>query len=609
MTAKKLFLFWMLLLCQIIFAQQDTIVNLKEVIISDTQLNNFSGTQSVLVLTDSVIKKNQPSLTTLLNYNSLIYFKENGLGMVSSPSFRGTTAQQTAVIWNGININSQLNGQTDFNTITTRDFDNITVRAGGGSSIYGSSALGGTVHLNSELQFVNRFQNELQLNYGSFETFGAHYKTMISNGIWSTQISVTHNSSKNDYNYLNTQKRNENGQFENTSLNASLGYRFSKNHYLKYYSQIFDSDRHFSGTLGAVSKSKYRDYNYRNLVEWDWLLGKITSKLKVAFLGEKYAYFENARTDNFETSKTETALAKQDLVYQITPSILINSILEYTQTKGIGSQIGTNTRQIGAATVLFKQEVFRSFSYEFSGRKEVTSSYDSPFLFSFGTKNQFGKQYTVVTNFSRNFRMPTFNDLYWDGLGNPNLKPESSYQGELGQHLKFKNSSISGTVYYQKIDDLIQWKPNASGNWSPSNIAKATSYGAEVVLNWNKKIRNHALDFNANYGYTVSKDALSDKQLVYVPLHKFNSSLAYTFQRITLNYQYLFTGFVFTSSDNSRVLEEYQVSNLGINYDFGNTTTYKLGFQVGNLWNKNYQTVSQRPMPGRNFNLYLIFNF
>lgn len=609
MTAKKLFLFWMLLLCQIIFAQQDTIVNLKEVIISDTQLNNFSGTQSVLVLTDSVIKKNQPSLTTLLNYNSLIYFKENGLGMVSSPSFRGTTAQQTAVIWNGININSQLNGQTDFNTITTRDFDNITVRAGGGSSIYGSSALGGTVHLNSELQFVNRFQNELQLNYGSFETFGAHYKTMISNGIWSTQISVTHNSSKNDYNYLNTQKRNENGQFENTSLNASLGYRFSKNHYLKYYSQIFDSDRHFSGTLGAVSKSKYRDYNYRNLVEWDWLLGKITSKLKVAFLGEKYAYFENARTDNFETSKTETALAKQDLVYQITPSILINSILEYTQTKGIGSQIGTNTRQIGAATVLFKQEVFRSFSYEFSGRKEVTSSYDSPFLFSFGTKNQFGKQYTVVTNFSRNFRMPTFNDLYWDGLGNPNLKPESSYQGELGQHLKFKNSSISGTVYYQKIDDLIQWKPNASGNWSPSNIAKATSYGAEVVLNWNKKIRDHALDFNANYGYTVSKDALSDKQLVYVPLHKFNSSLAYTFQRITLNYQYLFTGFVFTSSDNSRVLEEYQVSNLGINYDFGNTTTYKLGFQVGNLWNKNYQTVSQRPMPGRNFNLYLIFNF
>jgi len=609
MTAKKLFLFGMFLLCQVIFAQQDTIVNLKEVIISDTQLKNFSGTQSVLVLTDSVIKKNQPSLTNLLSYNSLIYFKENGLGMVSSPSFRGTTAQQTAVIWNGININSQLNGQTDFNTITTRDFDNITVRAGGGSSIYGSSALGGTVHLNSELRFANQFQNEWQLNYGSFETFGAHYKTMISNGTWSTQISVTHNSSKNDYKYLDTQKHNENGQFENTSLNASLGYRFSKNHYLKYYSQIFDSDRHFSGTIGAVSKSKYRDYNYRNLVEWDWLIGKVTSKLKVAFLGEKYAYFENAHTHNFETSKTETALAKQDFVYQLTPSMLVNTIFEYTQTKGIGSQIGTNTRHIGAATILLKQSVFKSFSYEISGRKEVTSSYASPFLFSFGTKHPLGSHYTLVTNFSRNFRMPTFNDLYWVGLGNPNLKPESSYQGEIGQQLKFKNIAISGTVYYQKIEDLIQWKPNNSGNWSPSNIAKATTYGAEVLCNWNKKIRNHGFDFNANYGYTVSKDDFSNKQLVYVPFHKFNSSLAYSFHKITLNYQYLFTGYVFTSSDNTHVLEEYQVSNLGINYDFGKATTYKLGFQVANLWNKNYQSVSQRPMPGRNFNLYLIFNF
>jgi outer membrane cobalamin receptor len=46
--------------------------------------------------------------------------------------------QQTAVIWNGININSQLLGQTDFNTITTQDFNSIVVRAGGGSAIYGT---------------------------------------------------------------------------------------------------------------------------------------------------------------------------------------------------------------------------------------------------------------------------------------------------------------------------------------------------------------------------------------------------------------------------------------------------------------------------------------
>ena len=58
----------------------------------------------------------------------------------------------------------------------TKDFDNITVRAGGGSAIYGSSAMGGSIHLNNELIFKNQFQNELFLSYGSFNTFGGNYK-------------------------------------------------------------------------------------------------------------------------------------------------------------------------------------------------------------------------------------------------------------------------------------------------------------------------------------------------------------------------------------------------------------------------------------------------
>jgi len=150
MTLRKLVLFFVLICCQYALAQDSIAIKLQEVSISDLQLKKHSESQSVLKLSDSIIKNNKPSLTSLLNYNSLIYFKENGLGMVSSASFRGTTAQQTAVIWNGININSQLNGQTDFNTISTRNFNSISVRSGGGSAIYGSSAIGGSIHLNKK---------------------------------------------------------------------------------------------------------------------------------------------------------------------------------------------------------------------------------------------------------------------------------------------------------------------------------------------------------------------------------------------------------------------------------------------------------------------------
>jgi iron complex outermembrane receptor protein len=236
-------------------------------------------------LNDTIIERNQSSLTGLLQYNSVIYFKQNGLGMVSSPSFRGTTAQQTAVIWNGININSQLNGQTDFNTITTRDFENVTLRAGGGSAMYGSSAIGGSVHLNNELTFKNQFNTTLATNYGSFNTLDLNGKTTFSNEKYAVNISVSRNSSENDYEYLGTNgKKNENGQFNNTSLNVSVGYRFGTRNMVKFYSQFFDSERHFSGTIASTSKSKYHDFNSRNLVDWIYTNDKLRSSLKFAFL-------------------------------------------------------------------------------------------------------------------------------------------------------------------------------------------------------------------------------------------------------------------------------------------------------------------------------------
>jgi len=610
MTAKKLFLFWILLLCQLVCAQQDSIVRLKEVTVSDFQLKNFSRTQSVAVLNDSIIEKNATSLTTLLNYNSAIYFKENGLGMVSSPSFRGTTAQQTAVIWNGININSQLNGQTDFNTITSWDFDEITVRAGGGSVVYGSSAIGGSVHLNNILGFKSTVENTLQLGYGSYNTFGGHYKILAANEKTSVNASISRNSSENDYRYPGMAKYNENGQYYNTSVNANFGYKISDSHYLKLYSQLFEGERHFSGTLAAKSKSKYQDLNTRNLLEWDAFFNKWTSRLKVAFVGEQYKYFENAKTTLFETSKAETFISKYDLNYTINKKLSVNAIVDYTKTKGTGIQIGQNTREIGSVALLAKHQVLKQFGYEASVRKELTDNYKSPLLFALGTHLDLTKNYSLLLNGSRNFRIPTFNDLYWDNLGNPDLKPENSYQAEIGQQLKFKNVFISATAYYNDIRDMIQWTPNTTnGNFTPGNVAKVKSYGAELVLNWQAKLDNHIFDFRSGYSYTISKDEETDRQLIYVPQHKANASVAYSYKRWAINGQFLFNGFVYTPSQKYNTVEEYLVSNVGTNYTFGNKITYKLGFRVLNIFNEDYQSVLQRPMPGTNYAINLIFKF
>ena len=609
MTLKKQLFFILFLVCQCICAQQDSIIQLNEVVVSDVLLKKFSNSQSVLTLPDSVISKNKTSLTSLLNYNSVIYFKENGLGMVSSPSFRGTTAQQTAVIWNGININSALNGQTDFNTISAKDFNSISIRAGGGSSIYGSSAIGGSIHLNNELSFVKRFNNTFQLSYGSFNTANVNYKMQVSNERFSTQVSVSRNSSYNDYDYLNTNLKNENGQFYNTSLNVNFGYKLDSKNILKVYSYLFESERHFSGTLAAPSKSKYNDFNTRNLLEWISLYNNFTSKFKAAFLSEKYKYFENEETSIFNTAEVKTILAKYELGYRVNSNLELNSIVDFTQNKGSGDDIGNNTRNIGSGVLLLKHKPFKQFLYEITVRKELTNSYKSPVLFSVGTTFAPFSYYKLKINGSRNFRIPTFNDLYWQGSGNPNLKPESSYQIEIGNDFNFKNTTFSITGYYIKIQDLLRWSPGSGGNWTPNNVANVTTYGTEFLFNTFKKFGKNKFDFNATYAYTVSKDEQKDKQLIYVPYHKVTAVLAYSIDKFSAQYQSLYNGEVFTSSDNFYSINDYLVSNVGIDYQFGKKKFFQLGFDVLNVFNENYQSVSPRPMPGRNYTINLTFNF
>ncbi len=609
MTAKKLFLCWILLLCQVVCAQNDSIVSLKEVVVSDFQLQQFSNSLAVQKLNDSIIARNQSSLTSLLQYNSVLFFKQYGLGMVSAPSFRGTTAQQTAVIWNGININSQLNGQTDFNTITTRDFENVTVRAGGGSAIYGTSAIGGSIHLNNELVFAKLFNNALSLNYGSFNTIDVNTKTVLSTEKYALNFSVSRNSSDNDYEYLGTNgKKNENGQFYNTSLNVSVGYRLNKYHLVKFYSQFFDSQRHFSGTIASSSKSKYQDFNTRNLVDWTYLKNRLRSSLKFAFLTEKYQYFENYQVAGFESSRAETFVGKYDLNYKINKKWETNILIDYSETKGVGSNIGSNIRGTASASAFMKYYFLKQLGIESSLRQESTAAFQSPLLYAIGINAPLTSHYRIKLNHSKNFRIPTFNDLYWTVGGNQNLKPEQSIQTELGQELCFKGFRIVATVYHNSIRDLIQWKP-IDGIWTPENIGKVKSYGAEFLLEAAKKIGRHNVNLTSTYAYTVSTNEDLNTQLTYVPFHKYNATLGYSFRRISLNYQYLFNGAVYTLNDNHTRLKEYKVSNVGISCSFGKDHLSSFGLQALNCWNERYQSVPGRPLPGRNFQVNLILKF
>lgn len=617
MTLKIRFACLFLLLCQSILAQKDSINNLKEVLVSDANLKKYSNSQSVLKLNDSIISKNEALLTDLLNFNSTLYFKEYGRGMLSTVSFRGTTSSQTAVIWNGININSQMNGSTDFNTISGSDYNSVSVKAGGGSVIYGSGAIGGTVHLNNDMSFYKRFENNLRLDYGSFNTIGINYKTNISNEKWSAQIGFSKNSSTNDYKYLNRytwrgeQRWNQNGQYDVITMNANVGYKINAKNSLKLYTQTSNTDRNTSLITETETKSKYVNGFNRNLLEYDGNFGKLTANFKTAYIFENYQYYADNSKNQYTYGKTESFISKADLGYTLFKSTQINGIVDYNRTKGYGSGFGDNTREIGSAALLIKQDFSTDWKNEFGIRKEFTDNYKSPILFNLGSSYLFNKLYNLKLNLSRNFRIPTFNDLYWEQGGNPDLKPESSYQAEIGNVFTFKNISLTQTFYYIKIKDLLQWVPGSNGIWTPQNRDKVNSYGAEILLSWKKQYGKNIFGANASYAYTASKDEETKKQLFFVPFNKVTGSVSYSRNRISAYYQFLYNGFVYTRADNNpdEIIKDYTLSNIGIDYDFKFLDSFKLGIQVLNIFNENYESLEDRPMPGRNFNMYLTLKF
>ncbi|RZJ65004.1 MAG: TonB-dependent receptor, partial [Flavobacterium sp.] len=284
------------------------------------------------------------------------------------------------------------------------------------------------------------------------------------------------------------------------------------------------------------------------------------------------------------------------------------AIADYTQNNGEGSDIVSQKRNIWSGSLLMKHWLSPKFRYEVGLRGEVSDVYDSPLLFSFGTNYAITNFYTLKLNASRNFRMPTYNDLYWQGSGDPGLNPETSYQAEIGNEFTFGNAVISLTGYYIKLRDMLRWIPQGSV-WMPENVGRVNTYGGEAVVSWTKEIGSSRIELNGTYAYTVSNEEGKKEQLIYVPFHKATFSLAYSIKNITAYYRYLFNGSVFYTSDNQSEINAFDIATFGAEYHANLFKGIDIGAQVLNAFNKEYQNVATRPMPGRNYNIYMNIKF
>jgi vitamin B12 transporter len=95
---------------------------------------------------------------------------------------------------------------------------------------------------------------------------------------------------------------------------------------------------------------------------------------------------------------------------------------------------------------------------------------------------RFAPRWRASASYGTAFKAPTFNDLYFPGFSNPELRPETARNAELA--LRYASDAVAAGIvaYRNRVRDLIVFQCDAVSNCSPQNVADATLQGVTLEL-------------------------------------------------------------------------------------------------------------------------------
>ncbi len=611
------------------WGQQDTI-KITEVIIRSKQISSdIPGFKTTEI--DPLLQRNYShlSFSELLSECTPVFIKSYGYGGSATSSFRGAGASHTQITWNGVNINSPMLGQSDFSLITPGLSDNITLSYGGASIFEGSGGFGGTINLENKPEWSETSRFSLNTGAGSFGHFNGSLKFSAGNKTFQTVTRVFLNSSENDFPYINEVISSD--PVPETRKNSQLGQRsFMQELYLRKASGIFSAmvwyqstSRNLPGSMLIVQTGpdeKQYDESFRSLLGFDSRKGKMNFFIRTAWLTTKLNYTSSKASINSQNLANTFTLKggfETRIMNNSKINVMISDELSFIESNNYNDNISRNNTSL---TVSSLSKINNRIGTTFLIREILDGNSLLIPDFSAGLEYRIfaGEEHFLKTGLTRNSRIPSLNDRYWNPGGNPGLKNEYAWQYEAGYKLSRTISpSVSAdaeiTGFTSLIRDMIQWKPGEFSYWSAENIGKVNSSGLESVVSF--KYESNTLDvrLNAGYSYTRSVPGGQEgdmKQLMYIPENQANASANIKYGDLYLFWITDYTGRRFITTDNSSSLPGFVLNNIatGLKFDLRKIST-DINFRIENLFNVNYQTIAYHPQPGRSYFISISFQF
>ncbi|MCG6187740.1 TonB-dependent receptor plug domain-containing protein [Maribellus maritimus] len=589
------------------------------------------------------------SLSELISEYTPVFIKSYGRGSSATASFRGTAATHTQVLWNGMNLNSPMNGIADLSLLPVFFADDVYLLHGGSSMAESSGALGGSIHLNNQINWDTNLELAGLFETSSFQTRKTFVKVLLGGGRLKSSTRLFYEGSENNFPYYNhgvIPQRNdtlENADYSKGGILQEFYYRSFNSEIMSLRIWFQKSDRNLP-QLMSYEGSEREEYQKDDQLRVQYDIKKYTDKFNYHFFTGLNStilnYYRATPEFNFvnENSKSKEKGFQNHLrifrEFNEKTYATVSADINYYEVQINNKIAGEGYKKERFETsLLFNWHMKPSdrFAAFMLMRSENYDNHVEPFIPSAGFEWQVTKRWPLLlkSNVARNYHKPTLNDLFWLPGGNPDLLPEDGYTGDLSLSWQTENSHFSFdneiTGFVSFIDNWIVWQPSQSGAyyWEANNVKEVLSRGAEYRFSADKNLRHFKLKSGGNYSFTHttnqnamrSVDKSRGKQLIYIPKHKGNLFAAASVKNFTLKFDVEYTGKRYTNSSNEesefeRVLNPYWLSKVSLDKILEiNSFRMNIKFTAENLFNEDYQSILWRPMPGRYYSFSMALNY
>ena len=558
-----------------------------------------------------------------------------GIGGLRTISLRGTTAEQTRLLIDGVPYRGSADGGLDIGLIPASAIEAVEVIRGGDAALYGANALGGAVNVITRRDDLRRIEarasagsfGEREIEIGGGGAFGRHR----------IDASLHRSEGEGDYPFTFTEfgeterLQRENGGFAGTFGRAAWSTALTDRADLGVTAIGYDVDRGVPGAVAQGSRERLR----ARMAERDLFVaargsqrfagllltlsaGGRLNRLLYSDPDARYAGAEGIanRYDRLDLSLNGRAHWLIDA--QTTLGLTLESDHARLDGDNLDPATAGNVERSRYGGLLHIRRsiegppIGEMMMIEGGVRFDLFSDLDAQIAPSLGLVLQpFTAPLRLRAHGSLNYRAPTFSEQYYLNFGNAHLRTERSRSLSLGAVWSAdRRLMIELSGFLIDTRDRIVAIPRSPVSWSAQNVGRVLSRGVELGVS------GSAFDglLSGQLAYTLMRaddrsGGITDRHLLpYAPQEIAGGVLTLSPWGVDLSASFEYVSHRHTLAYNTpeSALPRYLVVDVGVHRSqtFG-SVTLSGRIAVANLFDTEYQVVRNYPMPGRSVRVTL----